>query len=71
MAVLESVMAVPLLVAAEVKEAAAAEEEERKKRSCEASAHGKKSPAPGDTLKRYGSVLPGDKCEQSVSAAVS
>jgi hypothetical protein len=72
MAVLESVMAVLLLVAAEVKEAAAeAEEEERKKRSCEASAHGKKSPAPGDTLKRYGSVLPGDKCEQSVSAAAS
>ena len=71
-------MAVLLLVAAEVKEAAEAEEEEeeeeeeeRKKRSCEASAHGKKSPAPGDTLKRYGSVLPGDKCEQSVSAAAS
>jgi hypothetical protein len=74
MAVLESVMAVLLLAAAaeeEEEEEGGGRREERKKRSCEVSAHGKKSPAPGNTLKRYGSVLPGDKCEQPVSAAAS
>ena len=68
MAVLESVMAVLLLVAAEAKEAAEAEERSDPARSLHMA---KKSPAPGHTLKRYGSVLPGDKCEQSISAAAS
>ena len=31
------------------------------------SARGKKSPAPGPTLKRRGSVLPGDKWEQQAA----